>query len=186
MRGSRTQSSHQSHLSRVSLKSPQFVSFPTQSTHKSWCPVHAPCNFQISKGCVLTPRPGFYILGKGMKSCLTLDRRVHGIVDSAKATIDTTAQVLSEEDVEIFVLIDRVQAFAHPLTAKLVLTPKAVVGLTTKSDDAVPLLFLLEESRCSLIVCMMFDHIRMRKPMGLVRLKCLSQFRFDQTLQTFT
>ena len=46
--------------SRVSLKSPQFRSVPTQffkTVHKSLCPVHAPRNFQISKGCVLTPSP---------------------------------------------------------------------------------------------------------------------------------
>ena len=45
MRGSRAQSSHRSHPSRVSLKSPQFLSVPTQFF--SWCPAHAPATRQI-------------------------------------------------------------------------------------------------------------------------------------------
>ena len=46
MRGSRTQSSHRSHPSRVSLKLPQFLSVTTQ-IFLSLCPAHAPSTLQI-------------------------------------------------------------------------------------------------------------------------------------------
>ena len=71
-----------------------------------------PATFKYPKVVFSHHRPGLNV----RKPVAHLIVRAHGIVDGAKATTDTTARLLSEEDVEIFVLIDRVQAFAHPLT----------------------------------------------------------------------
>ena len=108
-----------------------------------------PATLNIKRLCAHTIVQDFSFGVKVRKVVTHLNVCVHGIVDGAKATIDTTARALSGEEVEIFVLIDRVQAFAHRLTTKFVLCAKAVVGLTAKPDDAVPLPFLLEESPCS-------------------------------------
>ena len=109
----------------------------------------------------------------------------HGIVDGAKATTDAATRALSEEDLQIFVFDDGVQAFVHPFATKLVLSPKAVVGLTAKSDDAIPFPFLLEESRLSFVVGTMFGCVRTWKPIRFICLECLSQFRFNQAFHTF-
>ena len=100
----------------------------------------------IQRLCAHTIVQDFSFGVKVRKAVTHLIVRVHGIVDGAKATIDTTAWALSEEDVEIFVFVNGIQAFAHPFATKFVLCAKAVVGLTAKSNDAVPLPFLLEES----------------------------------------
>ena len=169
--------------SRASLKSPQFLSIPTQFLHlhtKVGAPHAHPATLNVQRFGAYTVVQHFSFGIKVRKAVAHLIVCVHGIVDSAEPAIDAATWALSEEDLQIFVFVDGVQAFVHPFATKLVLSLKAVVGLTAKSDHSIPFPFLLEESRLSFVVGTMFGCVRTWKPIRFIFPECLSQFRLTR------
>ena len=77
---------------------------------------------------------------------------MHAVLPHPKAAVDPLHGLLCLECIQVPPLADVVGPFVDPLTACLILVSEAVISLTAKGDDAVPLPLNFEEAGCTLVV----------------------------------
>ena len=97
--------------------------------------------------------------------------------------IDAAAWTLPLEDLEVLVLIDRVQLFIDPFTAELVLRPKAIVGLAAKTDHSLSLPFFFKQFWLAFIVGLV---LCAGKSIVLVGFEVGTEFGFHQAFDAFS